>query len=509
MLDHGGGPRAGVRARRFGLHPLEQDAAEGQPGGGQGQNQIERLAREVELDRTPARGVPGEVAQPRFEADADERQAEQPAPDVGGQVQRLRHARCAERRSQDEREEERGGDEADDELRQAAPDLQRVRLPFARRLDPRHPEDGDEERDDADQRVLDHLHDRGDLLRLLAEQGPGRHHRPGGVHRAPDPGGADHRVQAGPADAERHHDHHRHGEDQRHADGQRQFLPAGARRGRDGDGRRHAADRGGGGDDHHQRPAADPQDAHPELVHEDEDDRRHQPGDEQSRRAEAQDVAEQDLRAQQHEAGLDVELAAQRRPEPRRRPAGVRDDQADQQGPEGVTEAGGADPGLVGEGVGGDGQHEQGNEGGGVAAGGVAHHPHGERGDRRQDRSEHGEPRYAARERLGRRRRPAPHARHDADGAGDHAGQDQSGEPDRPPVLGGDQRIPAVVRGVRHGAPMMTELFGAGKRRPAAEPARVRSGGRGSKPAARLAARRPSGPIRRAGIEAFARRARL
>ena len=134
----------------------------------------------------------------------------------------------------------------------------------------------------------------------------------------------------------------------------------------------------------------------------------HQPGDEQSRRPEAQDVAEEHLRPQQHETCLDVELAAQGRPEPLGRSARVRDGESDQQGPEGVAEAGGAHAHLVGQGVGGDGQHEQGNECLGLAAGGVSHDLHGERGEGGHDDPQRRVSARTARERLGRQRRPTP-----------------------------------------------------------------------------------------------------
>ena len=98
----------------------------------------------------------------------------------------------------------------------AAPSLCRAsprppcRRTFIRRLDAGHPEDRHEERHHADQRVLDHLDDGGDLFGLLARGSPRPPRPPRLRRRCPRSRRPDYRVHAGPADAHRHQDHHRH-----------------------------------------------------------------------------------------------------------------------------------------------------------------------------------------------------------------------------------------------------------------------------------------------------------
>ena len=165
------------------------------------------------------------------------------------------------------------------------------------------------------------------------------------------------------------------------------FFARGGRRRRDGGG--DAAHRGSGGDDNDQRPAGDLQHACTELIHEDDDGWGDNPCDEQSGDAKAEDVAEQDLSTEQHEARLDIQLASEGGLDPGRRAHGVRDRQTDEQRPEGITEACRPDSTLLRERVRDHGQGKQRHEAGNLSACGATHHLNGNGREQGQRDPEH------------------------------------------------------------------------------------------------------------------------
>src|SRR5687767_2070620 len=187
---------------------LEQHPAEKKPGNEQGPEDIHAL-RANECERRASLVARGELDEAGLQADADEGHGEPPQAQLAERAARA--AYCLGR--QEEREDQRSGDEADDKLRETLPDHRRARPLAFRRARLQRPPDREREGRNADERVLRELDDHAGLHRGLADEGAGGDHRGAGVERPAEPRAGDQVVHPGGLRDPRHDDHHRHRHD--------------------------------------------------------------------------------------------------------------------------------------------------------------------------------------------------------------------------------------------------------------------------------------------------------
>jgi len=109
-----------------------------------------------------------------------------------------------------------------------------------------------------------------------------------------------------------------------------------------------AIDRGGRGDDNRQLLVFHFQAGDSEFVHEDDDDRRHDPGDHEARHTEGENFLEEDFGAEEDQPDFDEQFGARPGQQPFRHADGVGDQQPDQKRPHGIAEAPVFDIGLMG-----------------------------------------------------------------------------------------------------------------------------------------------------------------
>src|SRR5262245_7896367 len=182
----------GTPSRSVDVRLGEQDAAEDQPREQKRPDDVDALGAE-EGERGPAPAGGRELDETGLQTDGNEGEGEPPGSYL---VERAARA-VDERRGEEEREDRRGHDETEHELREALPDHAGARPLAGLLAGPERPPDRPQECTHTDQRVLRALNDHARLHGGVADQCTGRNDRGAGVERAAEPGAGDEIVHAG------------------------------------------------------------------------------------------------------------------------------------------------------------------------------------------------------------------------------------------------------------------------------------------------------------------------